>query len=585
MDPLLGGFQIGVWAPNARSVELVTTDGHLPMEAGDRGYWHISLPDQVGLDYRFSIDGGEPRPDPRSPFQPHGIDGVSRKIDQDAFDWSDGRWSSPDLVDLIVYELHVGTFTAEGTFANVVEKLDHLVELGVNAIELMPVAEFSGDRGWGYDGVDLYAPHHAYGEPDDLKWLVDTCHSRGVAVILDVVYNHLGPSGNYLREFGPYFTHRYATPWGEAINLDGPGSDEVRAFFIDNALTWLADYHFDGLRLDAVHAIVDTSAVHLLEELATRVAELAAVKGRNLFLIAESDLNDPRVVTPHRYGGYGMDAQWSDDFHHAVHAYLTGERAGYYADFGSLSHVAAALSHAYVYDGRYSSFRDRRHGRPIGGLRGSRFLAYAQNHDQIGNRATGDRLSTLVSIAQLKIVAALVLTAPFVPMLFQGEEWAASTPFQYFTDHADPQLAHAVSRGRRHEFESFGWSPDDVPDPQDEKTFLRSKLDWTELNDASHAELLAWHRDLIALRRSEPALRDGDLGRIFVDHDEDERWLTMHRGDLVIAVNFADEARSFREIASDVILASSEPVAVDPLTLGPQSVAVVTSRATTRAIT
>jgi maltooligosyltrehalose trehalohydrolase len=337
--------------------------------------------------------------------------------------------------------------------------------------------------------------------------------------------------------------------------------------------------------LDAVHAIVDTSAIHFLEQLATSVSELATAEGRNLFLIAESDLNDPRVVTPRRHGGYGIDAQWSDDFHHAVHAYLTGERAGYYADFGSLSQVAAALSHAYVYDGRYSNFRDRTHGRSIGGLRGSRFFSYVQNHDQVGNRAAGDRLSTLVSKDQLMIAAALVLTGPFVPMLFQGEEWAASTPFQYFTDHTDPQLAHAVSQGRRHEFESFGWAPDDVPDPQDEKTFLRSKLDWTELHDSSHAELLAWHRQLIALRRSEPALRDGDLSRIFVDHDENERWLRMHRGDLVIVVNFADEARSFREIASDVILASSEPVAVDPLTLGPHSVAVVTSRASSRAIT
>ncbi|MDQ3878846.1 MAG: malto-oligosyltrehalose trehalohydrolase [Actinomycetota bacterium] len=564
-----------VWAPAAHKVELVSGERRIPMHAVERGYWTATVDDAELGDYMISLDGGEPRPDPRSPLQPHGIHGPSRRVSHDVFEWTDSQWDAPELYDVVVYELHIGTFTEEGTFRAVISKLEHLVDLGVGAIELMPVAESSGDRGWGYDGVDLYAPHHAYGTPDDLKSLVDACHGRGVAVILDVVYNHLGPSGNYLREFGPYFTHKYATPWGEAINLDDAGSDEVRDFLISNALMWLGDYHFDGLRLDAVHAIFDISAIHFLEELAGRVEDLARESGRKLWLIAESDLNDPRIVTPRAFGGYGIDAQWSDDFHHALHAYLTGESSGYYADFGSLGDIAAALAHAYVYDGRYSPYRGRRHGRPIGGLRGSRFLAYAQNHDQIGNRAAGERLSTLVTKEQLEIAAALVLTSPFVPMLFQGEEWGASTPFQYFTDHADPELAHAVSEGRRREFESFGWSPDDVPDPQDEKTFVRSKLDWAELVEPPHGDLLRWHRALIELRNSEPSLRDSDMARGVVDHDEKEQWLTIRRGDIVVVVNFAADARVFRAVRGTVILYSNEPVGTNPLTLGPQSVAVI----------
>ncbi|MFN2594416.1 MAG: malto-oligosyltrehalose trehalohydrolase [Actinomycetota bacterium] len=558
-----------VWAPDARSVEVVVGDERIGMERQERGYWAASI---VDGDYMLSVDGGAPRPDPRSRFQPHGIHGPSRWVDHDSFVWTDATWSSPEPADLVIYELHVGTFTEAGTFSAVEEKLDHLAELGVNALELMPVAEFSGQRGWGYDGVDLYAPHHAYGEPDDLKALIDTCHLRGFAVILDVVYNHLGPSGNYLREFGPYFTHRYATPWGEGVNFDGRGSDEVREFFIGNALMWLGDYHFDGLRLDAVHAIVDTSAINLLEELSARVAELSAHLDRKLFLIAESDLNDPRVVTPRHFGGYGIDAQWNDDFHHALHAYLTGERGGYYADFGEVSHIAAALSQGFVYDGKYSNFRGRRHGRPIGGLGGSRFLCYAQTHDQVGNRAAGERLSALVSIEDLKIAAALVLMAPFVPMLFQGEEWATSTPFQYFTDHADPQLGQAVTEGRKHEFESFGWAPEEVPDPQDEKTFLRSKLDWTEVSGSE--EILAWYRNLIALRRGEPALRDGDLGAITVEYGDD--WLTVHRHGLAIIVNFASEERRFAGLFGDVVLTSSRSFERrGPVTLSPHSVAIV----------
>jgi maltooligosyltrehalose trehalohydrolase len=445
------------------------------------------------------------------------------------------------LADAVLYEVHIGTFTPAGTFDAATEKLDHLVDLGVTALELMPVAEFPGERGWGYDGVDLYAPHHGYGGPDGLKRLVDACHRRGLAVVLDVVYNHLGPAGNYLREFGPYFTGRYSTPWGDATNFDGSYSDEVRRFCIDNALMWLRHYHIDGLRLDAVHAIFDRSAVNILEQLADEVSELATTLGRRLFVIAESDLNDPRVVWDSERGGYGIDAQWSDDFHHALHALLTGEKNGYYADFGRVEDVAVALQRAFVYDGRYSRFRRRRHGRSTNGLGGNRFLAYLQNHDQIGNRALGERTSALIDLDLLKVGAALVMTSPFVPMLFQGEEWAASTPFLYFTDHRDPDLARAVGEGRAREFAAFGWDPALIPHPQDTTTFQRCKLDWSEIDEQPHADLLEWHRSLIRLRAENPVLRDGRMDRVATRFDETGRWLVVERGPLTIACNFSGE--------------------------------------------
>ena len=451
------------------------------MTARADGWWTAEAVSAApGTDYAFRLDGGPPLPDPRSVWQPQGVHGPSRVLDHGAFPWTDGRWQQGPLPSAVLYELHVGTFTPEGTFEAAIARLDHLVDLGITHVELMPVAEFPGSRGWGYDGVDLYAPHHAYGGPEGLKRLVNACHAKGFAVLLDVVYNHLGPAGNYLERFGPYFTARHQTPWGPAVNLDGPGSDEVRRFFCDNALMWLRDYHLDGLRLDAVHALVDTSAVSFLEQLAAEVHALEAHLGRHLVLIAESDLNDPRVVRPPELGGYGLGAQWSDDFHHALHTVLTGERDGYYADFGSLADLAKALTGTFVYDGRYSHFRGRRHGRPTAGLTGDHFLGYLQNHDQIGNRAQGERSSHLPNSGRLKIAAALVLTSPFIPLLFQGEEWGASTPFQYFTDHDDPELGRAVREGRRVEFAGFGWAPEAIPDPQDPATFARSKLDWQE---------------------------------------------------------------------------------------------------------
>jgi maltooligosyltrehalose trehalohydrolase len=526
-----------VWAPNAKKVELDTAGKKSAMAAVGGGWWQAQIDVPVGELYAICLDDGPPRPDPRSLCQPRGLHGPSQRIDHSTFKWDDARWQAPPLPAAVIYELHVGTFTPEGTFDAIVAKLPHLVELGVTHVELMPVNEFPGKRGWGYDSVDIFAAHHGYGGPDALKRLVAACHRAGLAVIIDVVYNHMGPAGNYLREFGPYFSDRHSTPWGWAVNFDGPQSDEVRRFFIDNALMWLKDYHADGLRLDAIHAIVDTSAIPFLEQLAWEVSDLSAHLGRHLVLIAESDLNDPRVVRNWEIGGFGYDAQWSDDFHHALHTVLTGEREGYYADFGRLSELAIALRQSFVYAGRHSAFRGRKHGRATLGLSGHRFLGYLQNHDQLGNRAKGDRSSHLMSTGRLKVGAALVLTSPFVPMLFQGEEWGATAPFQFFTAFEEPELAKAVREGRRKEFAAFGWSPDEIPDPQDPATFERSKLNWDELRLSPHNELLDWHKKLVELRRQESALTDGRLENVGVDFDEQARWLVVERGDITVACN------------------------------------------------
>lgn len=570
-----------VWAPSARSVAVQIGGERRPMTADAKGWWSADVASApAGTEYAFVVDGSEPLPDPRSPSQPKGVDGPSEVVDHGAFAWSDARWQPPPLAGALLYELHVGTFTPAGTFDAAIDRLDHLVDLGVTHVELMPVQEFAGERGWGYDGVDLYAPHRAYGGPAGLKRLVDACHRRGLSVILDVVYNHLGPAGNYLSRFGPYFTDRYATPWGPAVNLDGAESDEVRRFLCDNALQWLRDYRFDGLRVDAVHAIHDASAVHFLEQLALEVEALEAAVGRRLVVIAESDLNDPRVVRPREVGGYGHHAQWNDDFHHALHAVLTGESDGYYADFGSLADLATSLASGFVYDGRYSAHRRRRHGRPPTGLSGRSFVGFLQNHDQIGNRARGERTSHLVGTAGLKLGAALVLTAPFVPMLFQGEEWGASSPFLYFCDFADPELARAVREGRRREFAAFGWRPEDVPDPLDRATFLRAKLDWSELEREPHAEVLAWHRALVRLRRERPELRDGRFPTEQVRCDERDRWLAFARGSVLVACNFADRANAIPcEAGAEtrVLLASDARIERrgDALHLPAESVAIV----------
>ncbi len=526
-----------LWAPRAQQVQIEIAGKRRLMTGGANGWWRIEASVEADCGYLFAIDGGEFLPDPRSPWQPNGIFGPSRVVDRNAFQWTDSSWQPPPLSAAVVYEIHIGTFTPEGTFGSAMDKLDELVRLGITHIELMPVAEFSGERGWGYDSPFLYAPHHAYGGPDDLKRFVNACHSRGLAVILDVVYNHLGPAGNNLARFGPYFTDRYATPWGQAINFDGPESDQVRRFFCDNALMWLRDYHFDGLRIDAVHAIIDRSALHFLEQLACEIAALQAQIGRHLILIAESDLNDPRVIQPQAIGGYGIDAQWSDDFHHALHCVLTGERNGYYMDFGALADLAKALKQGFVYDGGYSRFRKRRHGRPPRGISGHNLLGYMQNHDQIGNRAMGERSSHLLPVGRLKIAAAFVFTAPFIPLLFQGEEWGASSPFLYFTDHADPELGRAATAGRREEFAAFGWNSDEIPDPQARASFERSKLNWNERTEEPHARLLEWHRQLIELRRNSAALSDGCLEEVEVNFNEGAKWLVMERGSVAVACN------------------------------------------------
>ena len=572
-----------VWAPRAEQVDVEVLQRRVPMRLEDGGWWAAEVPEAVaGVDYAFRLDRGEATPDPRSPWQPAGVHGPSRVVDHAAFPWTDQHWRGIDLADAVVYELHVGTFTPEGTFDAVVPHLDYLTDLGVTVLELLPVAEFSGDHGWGYDGVDLYAPHHAFGGPDGLKRLVDACHRRGLGVVLDVVYNHLGPAGNYLARFGPYFTSKYATPWGDAINYDDAGSDEVRAFVVDNAVMWLRDYHCDGLRLDAVHAIYDQSAIHLLEELQARVSATSAETGRSLFLIAESDLNDPRLVTEQSRGGYGLAGQWSDDFHHALHTALTGERDGYYADYGALADVATALQDVFVYAGRHSTYRGRRHGRPVPAeVPATRFLGYVQNHDQVGNRATGERLIRLTrDDGLLRIAAALVLLSPFVPLLFMGEEWGATTPFRYFTDHRDPELADAVRKGRREEFAAFGWDPEEVPDPQDPQSFLLSKLDWVERDRPRHAPLLTWHRDLIWLRRQTPDLRDGDRTKVEVTVDEEQRTLVLRRGSITIATNFSAQLRDVPlpvKCHPDPLLASDRGVdcTIGAVWLPPASVAVL----------
>jgi maltooligosyltrehalose trehalohydrolase len=573
---------IRVWAPTAHDVQLDLRDERLPMVRADGGWWIIDTPRALpGVDYAFVLDGGEPPlPDPRSSSQPYGVHGRSRIVDHSAFDWTDANWSAPALDSAIIYEMHVGTFTAAGTFEATIDRLSHLKNLGVTHVELMPVAEFSGDRGWGYDGVDIFAPHHAYGGPDGLKRLVDACHASGLAVLLDVVYNHFGPSGNYLSRFGHYLTHRYATPWGDAINFNERGSDEVRRLFCDNALMWLRDYHFDGLRIDAVHAIVDLSAIHFLEQLASEVALLEKERGRRLVLIAESDLNDPKLVRATELGGYGLNAQWSDDFHHALHTALTAERAGYYADFGSIADLAKALRQAWVYDGRYSNYRGRRHGRSPAGLSGHRFLGYAQTHDQIGNRAKGDRSSHLMSTGRLKIAAALILTSSFVPMLFQGEEWGASTPFLYFTGHEEAGLALAVSEGRKREFAAFGWAPDEIPDPQAIETFEHSKLNWDELAQEPHGEILVWHRDLIRLRARYPELCDGRMDLVGVSFDETAPWLKLTRGRVTVACNLsaAEQSLTIESRASCRIAMASDPriaVRESRVDLPPDSVAIL----------
>ncbi|GAA1786288.1 MAG: malto-oligosyltrehalose trehalohydrolase [Actinobacteria bacterium] len=552
--------EITVWAPHANSLQIALGEAADPtmadMAACGNGWWRWEG-DRTAygdhLDYAFVIDGDLPAlPDPRSAWQPSGVHGPSRFVDLSQFAWSDDAWrgtrSGAGILGAVVYEMHIGTFTAEGTLDAAIGRLDHLVDLGADVVQVLPVAAFPGRWGWGYDGVALYAVHDAYGGPAALQRFVDAAHHRGLAVCLDVVYNHLGPSGNYLSRFGPYFTDRYHTPWGEAVNLDGPQSDSVRAFIIDNALRWFRDFHIDALRLDATHELRDDSPRHLLAELSDRVNALAVELGRPLDLIAESDLNDTRVVAPTDAGGQGITAQWDDDIHHALHVTLTGESQGYYGDFGGgapghdergpLAVLAKVFTRGFLHDGTTSSFRGTPWGAPVDrqGFDARKLLAYLQTHDQVGNRALGERITALLPADRQAMGAALYLLGPFTPMLFAGEEWASSSPWLFFTSFEEEALARSVRDGRRAEFAGHGWDAESIPDPQDSSTRDASVLRWAELGEPAHAEMLDWYRALIGLRRKRfdsPA----HLADVTVSFDEEAGWFCMSFSGLTVALN------------------------------------------------
>ena len=559
-----------VWAPTPSAVRVLVDGTAHAMTPSEDGWWRAEVEGAgPGSRYGFLLgDATEPVPDPRSPRQPDGVHALSQVHVLDPAAWTDQAWTGRPLAGSSVYELHVGTFTAEGTFDAAVAKLDHLVDLGVDLVQLMPVNGFNGTHNWGYDGVLWYTVHEGYGGPDGLQRFVNAAHGRGLGVLLDVVYNHLGPSGNYLERYGPYLSEAGGNTWGRSINLSGPRSGEVRRYVLENALGWMEHFHVDGLRLDAVHALVDESATHLLEELAVRTETLAAHVGRPLSLIAESDLNDPRLVTPREAGGYGLTAQWCDDLHHAIHTAVTGERQGYYADFGSMETLATTLRRAYFHAGTWSSFRERVHGRPIDPLvtPASRFLAYTSDHDQVGNRAIGDRPSAYLSPGLLAVQAALVLTSPYTPMLFMGEEWGASTPFQFFTSHPEPELGRATADGRKAEFAEHGWDAADVPDPQAPETFTRSKLDWSEKDAGDHARVLESYRALLALRRARPELTDPWLTDLEVTFDEDARWIVLHRSTIRVACNLSDVPVDV-PVTGEVLLAWGTPVVGDTSTM------------------
>jgi maltooligosyltrehalose trehalohydrolase len=573
-----------VWAPDRHRVRAIVEGelAELSRDPSRLGWWRCPQDLSPGTRYGYLLDdSGSPLPDPRSRRLPDGVHGLTEVYDEDAHRWTDAGWAGRALEGAVIYELHVGTFTRGATLDSAVERLDHLVELGITHVELLPVNAVNGIANWGYDGVAWYAVHEPYGGPDALKRFVDAAHRRGLAVLLDVVYNHLGASGNYLPEFGPYLKDGRNT-WGDLVNLDGPGSAEVRRYILDNALGWLRDFHLDGLRLDAVHALHDESPRHLLAELAAEVAALSEELGRPLPLIAESDLNDPTLITPAQAGGYGLTAQWDDDVHHVWHAMLSGERHGYYADFGSLPSLAKVLTRAFFHDGTYSSFRGRNHGRPVDTATtpGWRFVVFLQDHDQVGNRAAGDRLPEIVPAGLLKVGAVLLLTSPFTPMLFMGEEWAAGTRWPFFSSHPEPELAKAVSKGRLAEFADHGWNTEQMVDPQDPAAYQQAILNWAEPRAAGHREMLELYRRLIRLRAAEPELADPRLDRVRVDYDADRRWIRIERGRFRVLVNLAgDPQRVPVGGPGTVLLAtdSADPVggSGDELELAAESAAIV----------
>jgi maltooligosyltrehalose trehalohydrolase len=549
-----------VWAPRPQRVQLDVEGTLHPMERSDDGWWRAEVDAPADARYGFVLDD-DPKvlPDPRSARQPDGVHERSQLWAPDPDAWTDGSWAGRSIEGRVIYELHTGTFTPEGTFDAAIAKLDYLVDLGVDFVELMPVNAFGGTHGWGYDGVLWFAVHEPYGGPDALVRLIDACHQRGLGVLIDAVFNHLGPSGNYLPMFGPYLSTG-SNPWGESINIADADADPVRRYILDCALRWMRDFHADGLRLDAVHALVDTTAIHILEELSAETDALSAELGRPLSLVAESDLNDPRLITPRDRGGYGMTAQWDDDIHHAIHAAVSGERQGYYGDFGSMEALADTLRHGYFHAGTYSSFRHRRHGRPLdtASIPATRLLAYTLTHDQVGNRAIGDRPSQNLTTGQQAVKAALALGSPYTAMLFMGEEWGSSSPFLFFSSHPEPELARATAEGRKKEFSQHGWDADEIPDPQDPETFLRSKLKWDEIDEGDHGKLRQIYRSLIALRRDEPDFADPWLDHMTVDFDESERWIVLRRGSLAVACNLNADPVTV-PVTGEVVLAWGEP--------------------------
>jgi maltooligosyltrehalose trehalohydrolase len=549
-----------VWAPNASRVDLNIDGTVTPLVASAGGNWVVpegtTLDAAPGARYGYQIDGGDLLPDPRSRRQPDGVHGASAVFDSSEFAWSDSAWTGRQLAGGVIYELHIGTFTPEGTLDSAIERLDYLVGLGIDFVEVLPVNSFNGTHNWGYDGVLWYSVQETYGGPAAYQRFVDACHARGLAVVQDVVYNHLGPSGNYLPNFGPYLHSESANTWGSSVNLD---EAEVRRYILDNAAMWLGEYHVDALRLDAVHALVDTATPHILQELAEESDALSAHVRRPLTLIAESDMNDASIVTPREANGFGLTAQWSDDYHHALHVALTGETSGYYADFASLEALAKVSTKGFFHDGTFSSFRKRDHGVPIDPVMPTwRLVTFSQDHDQIGNRAAGDRLTASLDYGQLAIAAVLTVCSPYTPMLFMGEEFGATTPWQFFTSHPEPELGKATAEGRIAEFEAMGWDPDTVPDPQDPETFQRSKLDWSSAETGDHARLLDLYRELIAIRRAVPALSDPDFARLRASFDDESRWFRVERDDVSIVVNFGLEPLTLPVLEATVILATDD---------------------------
>lgn len=569
--------EFAVWAPIPERVQLDVESALNPMTRGEDGWWRAEVECPPEARYGFVLDD-DPTvlPDPRSARQPDGVHERSQRWDAPRLARTDAGWAGRSVQGAVIYELHTGTFTSEGTFDAAIGRLDHLVDLGVDFVEIMPVNAFNGTHGWGYDGVLWFAVHEPYGGPDGLVRLIDACHARGLGVLIDAVFNHFGPSGNYLPRFGPYLS-AVGNTWGDGVNLSGPGADEVRRYIIDCALRWMREFGADGLRLDAVHALVDTTAIHLLEELAAETDALSAVLGRPLSLIAESDLNDPRLITPRGRGGYGLTAQWDDDIHHAIHTAVSGERQGYYADFGSMTTLATTLRNGFFHAGTYSSFRGRRHGRPLDTtlIPATCLVTYTCTHDQVGNRAVGDRPSQNLDFGQLAIKAALVLGSPYTAMLFMGEEWGSTRPFQFFSSHPEPELARATAEGRKAEFAEHGWDADSVPDPQDPATFQRSKLDWAEAGKPDHGDLLDFYRTLIRLRRTEPDLADPWLPHLGVEVDEDRRWIVMRRGTIAIAANLGEKPAEVA-VSGDVLAQWGDPeVGAEATSLPAHSVAVL----------